>query len=239
MMQLTTSPILFNIRAGLAALGLALLLVGCGNGAAPSPGQTLTPSNPPPTAPPAPVFTPTPTALAKADLGKSAVEYLTRLIGELGPRESATEQEKKAADYISNTFSSLGYQTQIQSFTVNLLSRDTGLQLLSPETGKIESIPFSRSGMATSSGELVDLGLALEEPAPGSLNGKLALIQRGTITFQEKVARAHRAGATAAVIYNNHRGLFAGSFTETSSIPAVAISGEDPHFPDQLEWQYR
>jgi serine protease len=82
-------------------------------------------------------------------------------------------------------------------------------------------------------GTLVSCGLAaaagdcVGEPADGSW---VALIQRGSISFAEKVANAMAAGADAAIIYNNVAGDFVGTLgTETPSgggawIPAVSVS---------------
>ena len=60
-----------------------------------------------------------------------------------------------------------------------------------------------------------------------SLTGKVALIQRGEITFNEKVARVADAGAVGAIVYNNAEGLFAGTLAEQASIPAVCISRQE------------
>ena len=38
------------------------------------------------------------------------------------------------------------------------------------------------------------------------LNGKIALIQRGEITFDEKIKNAKSAGAKAVIVYNNEDG---------------------------------
>jgi subtilisin family serine protease len=65
---------------------------------------------------------------------------------------------------------------------------------------------------------------------PAEVRGRIALIQRGDITFAEKAANAQRAGAVAAVIYNNRDGNFFGSMGDEASrpnIPAVSISKAD------------
>ena len=48
---------------------------------------------------------------------------------------------------------------------------------------------------------LVDLGLALTDP-PQRIDGHGALIERGQVSFSEKLARAAAAGAAFAVVYN-------------------------------------
>ena len=49
------------------------------------------------------------------------------------------------------------------------------------------------------------IGCGLGQPAdfPPGIQGRIAVMQRGTITFSEKVRNAKAAGAIAAVIYNN------------------------------------
>lgn len=65
------------------------------------------------------------------------------------------------------------------------------------------------------------------EVAPLDLTGTIALIERGDITFAEKVANVADKGALAAVIYNNAPGNFLGTLGELSAIPAVSVSQEE------------
>jgi len=54
---------------------------------------------------------------------------------------------------------------------------------------------------------VVDVGIGTEEDYTGKdLNGKVALIARGVLTFDEKIRRAHEKGAVAVLIYNNDVG---------------------------------
>lgn len=61
--------------------------------------------------------------------------------------------------------------------------------------------------------------------AAGSMTGKIALIQRGTCGFAEKVTNATTAGATGAIIYNNTGGppIVMGALTATT-IPSIMVS---------------
>lgn len=63
------------------------------------------------------------------------------------------------------------------------------------------------------------------------LTGKVALIMRGTITFNEKIQNAAAAGAVAAVIYNNNPDLYELVTMDLDesvcSIPAVFIYNND------------
>ena len=62
-----------------------------------------------------------------------------------------------------------------------------------------------------------------------NVKGKIALISRGDITFQEKVDNAAKAGAAAAVIYNNQDGTIYMSINPYR-IPAVSITQEDGEY---------
>ena len=75
---------------------------------------------------------------------------------------------------------------------------------------------------------LVDCGLATS-PCAGA-SGKIALVQRGSISFAEKVENAMAGGAAGAIIYNNAAGDFVGTLgsektsTGAAWIPAVSVS---------------
>ena len=53
------------------------------------------------------------------------------------------------------------------------------------------------------------------------------LLERGTLTFQEKVSNAEKAGAKAVIIYNNTSGTFTGSLEKEMNIPASSINRRD------------
>jgi aminopeptidase YwaD len=56
------------------------------------------------------------------------------------------------------------------------------------------------------------------------LKGRIALIERGELSFSDKVANAAANGAAAVVIYNNAEGPYRGELQEESQIPAVSLS---------------
>lgn len=57
--------------------------------------------------------------------------------------------------------------------------------------------------------------------------GKIALIERGEITFTEKAKNALKAGAKAVIIYNNMNGSFIGNLEEEVDIPVAAITKKE------------
>lgn len=88
------------------------------------------------------------------------------------------------------------------------------------------SLPIAEAGAV--SGKLVFIGLADKELAPeivDQLKGNVALIDRGVVTFAEKVLRAEKAGAIGVVVANNQPGNpFAMGGDGQAKIPAIMIS---------------
>lgn len=85
------------------------------------------------------------------------------------------------------------------------------------------------SGVTTGvTGMIYDCGIGNPEDFPAAVDGNIALIQRGTLTFATKVTNAMNAGARAAIIYNNVSGNFSGTLqTAGNWIPARSISMAD------------
>ncbi|ORX74870.1 subtilisin-like protein [Linderina pennispora] len=83
--------------------------------------------------------------------------------------------------------------------------------------------PVSLAGVSNSTNS--NLGCATISQ---DLKGKVALVQRGNCTFNEKAVNAQAAGAVGVIIYNNVVGMFSPSVTdETVEIPLVLISKDD------------
>ncbi|HZG83153.1 MAG TPA: S8 family serine peptidase [Brevibacillus sp.] len=71
--------------------------------------------------------------------------------------------------------------------------------------------------------ELVYMGKGKKEDYNVSVKDKVVLLERGDITFDEKLRLAKEAGAAGAVIYNNEPGPIIISAEHLKVIPAVAI----------------
>ena len=158
-------------------------------------------------------------------LADEAMAFLTLFTEDLSPRASGTEQERDAAEFLAGRFESLGYEARLQPFTVDLTESSV---VTGPDEKKLDSFHLTRSATGTAFGILVNVGKAFSEDIPAEgLTGKIALIQRGDITFEEKVSRVADAGAVAALVYNNRDSLFRGTLSSDAKIPVVAISRED------------
>ncbi|WP_081913685.1 S8 family serine peptidase [Glycomyces sp. NRRL B-16210] len=66
-----------------------------------------------------------------------------------------------------------------------------------------------------------------DDPAEGDIEGKAALIVRGTCTFKEKYERAVEEGATAVVVYNDRSGPFGGAGVDDLGVPMVGVTDAD------------
>jgi len=69
-------------------------------------------------------------------------------------------------------------------------------------------------------------GLACNPLPEESLGGRIALIQRGTCYFEDKLNNAQKAGAVAAIVYTDDRPVAVMS-TGSATLPAVMVSRED------------
>ena len=151
------------------------------------------------------------------------MEFLQVLTLDHSPRGSGEDQERNAAEFLASEFEALGYRVQLQPFTVDVEAADVTVGA----DEDFPAIPLTLSGTGAASGTLVSVGKARDGDLPSGLAGKIALIQRGEITFGEKVGRVADAGASGAIVYNNVEGLFRGTLTEQGQIPVVSISRKD------------
>lgn len=104
----------------------------------------------------------------------------------------------------------INFNAGIAGFGANILS--------SPVTGDMVYIPDGSASY-----------LGCSPYTPGSLNGKVALIDRGTCTFVLKVKNAQDAGAIAVIIVNNVAGgpINMGGSDPTITIPVISVSQSD------------
>ena len=194
-----------------------------------------------PQALPTTITQPTPTLIAEsaptsatqpADLGLAQVDafaVLEEFLEELGPRESATEQESAAAQYLQSRFQELGYSTRLQTFPVEVVSlAGLGLTLDTPQPSEFTALPLEGAGLGEVSGILTPVGLAMPGDIPDAgLEGRIALAKRGVIRFQNKAENVFAAGAVGLVVYNNVAGIFQGVLATQAEYPVIALSKED------------
>ena len=241
----------FLALAGLLALAL---VVACGGGSGtevvPIPTATVVP-----TAAPSATFaavqtsadvpTPTPDPLAT-----KVWDTAVMLAEELSPRESATDEELRAAEFLADQFSGWGYDVGLQEFEAVEIGRANRLVVIGPgdavaalsRLGYREgdrvwmfALPVDPSSLAADAyeveGAMAYAGRGTEEDFSGvDVDGKIALIEGGGgVSLSEKVEGAGEAGAEAAVIFNEepNAGASWDRVYQDTRIPAIGIGNRE------------
>lgn len=158
--------------------------------------------------------------------GANARRHVDQLAGTIGARPAGSDPERTAAAYLSAQLTKWGYHVEQQSFSFTTVADHSVLQVITGGPRQVPASLITRSAQGTVRGLLVDAGLGIS-PAPGSLSGRVTLLERGQLTFEDKVSSAARAGATAVLIFNNQPGRFGGAVQNPSTIPGLTISRED------------
>lgn len=135
---------------------------------------------------------------------------------------AATDQKDELASYSNYGATSV----DIAAPGTNILSTKPSTVSFQADGVTYAATALTFSGVTPGvTGTLVDCGIGNTGEFPASVSGNIALIQRGTLTFSEKVTNAMNAGAKAAIIYNNVPGAFGGTLqTAGNWIPAYSIS---------------
>ena len=97
-------------------------------------------------------------------------------------------------------------------------------------SGSADGVAMSVQGMenlGTATGSVFFMGTA--EATDNGANGKICIIDRGNISFHDKVKNCEDSGGIGAVIVNNEAGVLAGTLgtTNTTTIPALGAALED------------
>ncbi len=137
-------------------------------------------------------------------------------------------------------FSNSGTGIDVVAPGVNVLStvpRGTGTVAnvtYGTSTLAADAMEFSPAGTVT--GKAIYCGIGDSAAAfPSTVAGNIALIQRGTISFVDKVNNAMAAGAKGVIIYNNVAGTFTGTLgTAGTYVPTVSMSMEDGEYLKSL-----
>ena len=217
--------------AVLAALG-ALALAGCseksaGQSPAASPSATAETGAAASPAAGTASSTPAPVGIGPANHeGARAFAHVQQLATGIGPRVAGTEGERKAVDYIAAQFASYGYAVEKPEFSY---SGDRFRAATLKVAGKpFEAISMDGSAGGTVSAKAVFVGIADAAGFAGKdLKGKIAVADRGTLTFADKYEAARAAGAVGLVIINTSDGQLNGRTQAGAKFPVLAVAGED------------
>ncbi|WP_066249894.1 M28 family peptidase [Neobacillus drentensis] len=142
------------------------------------------------------------------------------------PREAGTEGEVRAVKYIEGQFKSLGFETKVLPFPIyDYRTNHVWVKIGGADITGTAPRAFSGSVSGKVTKQLVNVGKAKPEEIGDEVKGKIALVERGDITFIEKVQNVLNRGAVGVLMYNNSsNGNAFGQAQEGQNIPAVAIT---------------
>jgi len=158
-------------------------------------------------------------------------------------RNSGEPGYKASADYVARVMREAGYKVQLQEYKFHYVSF-VGTPVMREDSPTPQSFqvgtdfnPAKVGGSATAQVQPAGGTIVPAPPTPSSASGcqasdfagfvpgNIALIQRGTCTFAQKVANAEAAGASAAVIFNEgnpgRTSVFSGSLAGNETIPVL------------------
>jgi Peptidase family M28/PA domain len=189
--------------------------------------------------------------VTKADLWAHMVKF--QQIADANPgadghpsRNSGEPGYKASADYVAGVMRAAGYKVTLQEYKFNYFSF-VGTPVMQENSPTPHSFVLGTDFnpgpvVGTTTATLQPAGGIILPPTPtpssasgcqaadfaGFSPGNIALIQRGTCTFAQKVANAQAAGASAAVIFNEgnpgRTAVFAGALAGTEHIPVLFTS---------------
>jgi aminopeptidase YwaD len=167
-----------------------------------------------------------------APAGAAAFAHVQHLAGTIGPRVAGTTGERQAAEYLAAQLRQYGYPVELHAFQFPFFeARTVQVQVLGAAPRAVTAQALLLTAPTPAAGieaELVAAGLGRPEDFEGRrVSGAIVLVERGVITFREKVAAAAARGAAAVIVYNNQPGIVAGTLQQRSEIPAVIISQDD------------
>ena len=177
-----------------------------------------------------------------------ALQQIANLNG--GTRASGTPGFEASIQYVKGRLEAAGYTVTEQEFQFPFFRdlADPTLSEVSPTAKDFETATFQFSGSGDVTGKLVpatnnqsppgpdpsssSAGCAAGDFTPASATDpQIALVQRGTCTFEQKAANAQAAGYDAVIIYNEgqegRQELLTGTLGRIFDIPVVGLSFAD------------
>ncbi len=154
-------------------------------------------------------------------------DHMYKMIDDLSaqPREAGTEGELRAVTYIEKEFRRLGYKTKVQEFPIyNFKTNHVSVNIGDMQL-KDTPLPFTGDANGSVRAPLVYVGKAQPWEIPEDIKGKIALVERGDITFVAKIENLVKKGAAGAFLFNNSpNGTITGQLPDDQTFPAVSIS---------------
>ena len=164
-----------------------------------------------------------------------------------GNRAAGTPGYDRSADYVAEKLRAAGYQVRFEAFEFPFFEERSppALAVTNPggtdePAGAVRTLSNSGSGVVTAPLRAVKLGLGDGAPAAstsgceaadfdGFARGAVALVRRGTCTFQVKVEHAVAAGTVVCRHERGHgrrRDAFSRQMTRRAAVPVVGVPYE-------------
>ena len=171
-----------------------------------------------------------------------------------GTREASTLGYTLSADYVAGLMEAAGYDVTRQPFEYNFFQElapptvtgtSPGFPFTYTDGENISTMDYSGSGTVTGvvqgvNDNIVPLPVGqpdgtsnagCEDDDFAGFTGDIALIQRGTCLFSEKIANAVEAGASAVIIFNEgnseeRSGIDFGQASFPQDVPVIEMSAE-------------
>jgi Zn-dependent M28 family amino/carboxypeptidase len=166
-----------------------------------------------------------------------------------GNRQSGTPGYDESVAYVSQRLKAAGYKVSEQEFTFPFYRENSSsLTQVTPNAKAYDTAPYEYSGSGEVTGRVVPAtnNVIPATPEPSSAAGcvvgdytpaaadapEIALVQRGTCTFREKVTAATEAGYDGVIIFNEgnpeRTELFVGTLDPPlAPVPVLGLSYAD------------
>jgi Peptidase family M28/PA domain len=171
-------------------------------------------------------------------------------------RNSGEPGYRTSVDYVAGLMRQAGYDVTIQPYTIDYFAYQgtPSMSELSPIAHDYTLVTDWNPGrsLGSATADLKPAG-GIVIPSPGGSQsgcdpsdftgfaGRIALIQRGTCTFSQKIQNAQDAGASGVIIFNEgntpeRSGVFSGSL---SSVPPIPVAFTSFAIGNDLYQQYQ
>ncbi len=162
-----------------------------------------------------------------------------------GNRAAGSPGHELSGNYVAQKLLAAGYRVELRPFTFKSfkklharMEQSAPRRVVYQEGSDFQLMPYSGSGTVTARVTPVDLKLGAGNASTSGCEasdfagfpaGNIALVQRGTCPFVDKVLHAQAAGASGVVIFNqgnspDREGVFPGTLGETHPIRIPVVS---------------
>ncbi|MGW5050723.1 M28 family metallopeptidase [Actinokineospora sp. NPDC004072] len=151
-----------------------------------------------------------------------------------GSRAAGTPGYDASVDYVADKLRAAGYDVTTPEFTYPVQVYDAAFAKVG--TTQVQAIPMEESPQTPAGGVTGPLVAVPQDTTPGCeaadfaglpMTGAIALIRRGSCTFEIKAKNAHAAGAVAVLIANNVDGALTNVTVGEGVVPTGGVSRAD------------